>query len=88
MAESEGPVPHQALVVLHAVVNRQRPDGTWCPRAVYNDRFLLRVEGETEEECIADLKKRLEVIREAWATEDQKKNEEESSSRPKPTSED
>jgi hypothetical protein len=63
-------IPHQAVVVLNAVVNRQNPDGTWHPRAVHHDRFILRVVGDTAEECIADLKKRLKKVEEAWTEED------------------
>jgi hypothetical protein len=72
---NEGQIPHQAVVVLNAVVNKQNPDGTWHPRAVHHDRFILRIEGETEEEVIADLKKRLKVIEETWTREDQKSDE-------------
>jgi len=83
---SEGQIPHQAVVVLNAVVNKQNPDGTWHPRAVHHDRFILKVVGETEEECIADLKKRLKAIEKAWTQEDQKSDE--SSSTETPTSSD
>lgn len=80
--DNEGRIPHQAIVVLNAVVNRQNPDGTWHPRAVHHDRFILRVEGDTEEECIADLKERLKVIEEAWTKEDRESDESLSKTKP------
>ena len=73
--DSEKKIPHQAVVVLNAVVNKMNPDGTWHPRAVHHDRFILRVEGDTEEECIADLKRRLGEIEKAWTKEDQQSDE-------------
>ena len=82
--DNEGRIPHQAIVILNAVVNQQNPDGTWHPRAVHHDRFILRVEGDTAEECIAELKERLKVIEETWTREDRKSDE--SSSKTKPSS--
>jgi len=74
--ENSGNIPHQAIVILNGVVNRQNPDGTWHPRAVHHDRFILRVEGDTAEECIEYLKKRLKRIEEVWTEEDEQSSKE------------
>lgn len=59
-------IPHIGLVTIQAIVHKQLPKGQFSPEAVFFESFSLGLEGSTKEECVADLKKKLEEIKTKW----------------------
>lgn len=61
-------VPHQAIIHISAIVNKQMPDGHWNPEAVHNDNFVLIIQGDSAQEVIDKLTVKLEEIKCLWKT--------------------
>lgn len=59
-------VPHQAVVQVRAFVNEQQSDGTWSPRATFNDSFVFVLQGNTESEVVEQLQQRLQELKDKW----------------------
>jgi len=64
-----GKIPHQAVLTVRGVVNRQMPDGLWHPTATFNKGFTITFDGMTEQEVVDKLKDHLEKMRESCQIE-------------------
>lgn len=62
----EDKIPHVGLVTVQAIVHKQLPNGQFSPESVFFETFSLGLEGSTKEECTAELKKKLEQMKEQW----------------------
>lgn len=56
-------IPHIAVITVHGVVHQQMPNGQYHPRAVYSDSFSVTVQGNDEQECIKNLKDKLDSLK-------------------------
>lgn len=58
--------PHVAVVTINAIIHKKMPNGMCHPQAVHTDSFVLVCESQNEQECVEELKARIERIKESW----------------------
>jgi len=65
-----GGIPHIAIITIRWIINQQLPDGQFHPRAVDSDSFSIKIFGNNEQECVEQLKTKIEKMKEAaeWNT--------------------
>ena len=62
-------VAHQALVVIGAVINEQKKDGSWHPATVCNMQFYLQVGGANAHEARQDFEAKMKEVKRIWDQE-------------------
>lgn len=56
-------IPHVAIITIQGVVHQSLPNGQYHPKAVHADSFSINLFGNTLEECMENLKTKLEKIK-------------------------
>ena len=70
MAEfSERRIPHQAVVSVTGIVYQQMRDGSIDPFPKHSQEFILTTISSSEKECVEELEKKMEILKNSWIKE-------------------